>query len=411
MLMDRDILEKYARLAIKSGINVQKGQIVVINAPLECAEFARIAAETAYHEGAGDVVINWGDELFQKIRYMNAPDEVFDSFPEWRRMLFVDYAKAGAAFLSIYAEDPELMRDVIPDRLARANKAKNMALKEYYERTMSNMNSWAVISLPTVAWASRVFPGDPPQKAFNRLWEAIIKAVRLDADDPVASWKAHLKNLKKRLDFLNSRQFRFLKYRNSLGTDLTIELPKDHLWAGGADYTTEGVEFIANMPTEEVFTLPMRTGVNGTAVASLPLNYNGRLIRDFSLTFRDGRIVDFKAGEGYEALKNLIDTDDGSHYLGEVALVPEDSPIARSRILFLNTLFDENASCHLAIGRAYPTNLKDGTRMSQEELDEAGVNDSIVHEDFMIGTPDLDITGVLPNGEEIPVFRDGRYAF
>lgn len=409
--MERNILEKYARLAVKTGINVQPGQTVVINAPLECAEFARLAAETAYREGAGDVVINWQDELFQKIRYMNAPDDVFDRFPEWRKMLYEGYAREGAAFLSIYAEDPELMKDVPPDRLARADKAKNQALREYSERIMSNRNSWSVISLPTAAWAARVFPEDSPKAAFDRLSEAIARTVRLDAEDPVAAWKDHLESLKKRLDFLNRYQFRFLKYHNSLGTDLTIELPKDHLWTGGSDYTTEGVEFIANMPTEEVFTLPLKTGVNGTAVASMPLNYNGRLIKDFSLTFRNGRIIDFRAGEGYDSLKNLIETDEGSHYLGEVSLVPVDSPIAKSGILFLNTLFDENASCHLAIGRAYSTNLKNGTRMSQKELDEAGANDSIVHEDFMIGTPDLDITGILPSGEEIPVFRNGQFAF
>ncbi|HOK42566.1 MAG TPA: aminopeptidase [Thermoclostridium caenicola] len=409
--MNRSILEKYARLAIKTGINIQPGQIVVINAPLDCAEFARIAAETAYREGAGDVVINWYDELFQKIRYLNAPDQVFDSFPEWRRMLYVDHAREGAAFLSIYADDPELMREVSPERLARANKAKNTALKEYYERIMSNRNSWSIIALPTMSWASRVFPEDAPDKAIEKLWDAIIKAVRLDAADPVAVWKDHLKSLKQRLDFLNGHRFRFLKFHNSLGTDLTIELPKEHLWTGGADYTPEGVEFIANMPTEEVFTLPLRTGVNGTAVASMPLSYNGRLIKDFSLTFKEGRIVDFKAGEGYDSLKTLIETDEGSRYLGEVALVPADSPIAKSNILFLNTLFDENASCHLAIGRAYPTNLRNGIQMSQEELDEAGVNDSIVHEDFMIGTPDMDITGILPDGGEIPVFRNGRFAF
>lgn len=404
-------MEKYAFLAVKKGVNLQKGQVLVINAQVEYAPFVRIVAETAYREGAGDVEIVWDDELFRKIRYMNAPDEVFDSFPEWKKSLYLDYARKGAAFLSIYAEDPELMKEVAPDRLARTSKAKNTALKEYYDRIMSNRNSWSIVAFPTLSWASRVFPGDTPQEAFKKLSDAITKAVRLDMEDPMEAWNEHLQTIAGRVDFLNRQRFRYLRYRNPLGTDLTIELPKDHLWTGGADYTADGVVFVANMPTEEVFTLPKRDGVNGTAVASMPLSYNGQLIKDFSLTFRDGRIVDFKAREGYEALKNLIETDEGSHFLGEVALVPVDSPIAQSNILFLNTLFDENASCHLAIGQAYSTNLKNGTTMSQEELLEAGANDSLVHEDFMIGTPDLEITGVLENGDEIPVFRNGRFAF
>jgi len=410
-MMDRSIMEKYALLAVKAGINLQKGQTLVVNSPIECAPFARMIAEKAYREGAGDVVISWDDELFQKIRYMNAPDGIFDSFPDWKKAFYTDYARKGAAFLSIYSEDPELMKDVSPERIARASKAKNTALKEFYERIMSNRNSWSIVSFPTASWARRVFPADTPEKAYGKLSDAIVKAMRLDADDPLAAWKKHLKELADRLEFLNSHRFRYLRYHNSIGTDLTIELPEGHIWTGGSEFTEDGTEFIPNMPTEEVFTLPKRDGVNGTAVASMPLSYNGQLIKDFSIKLRDGKIVDFTAREGYEALKNLIETDEGSRYLGEVSLVPCDSPIAMSGILFLNTLFDENASCHLAIGRAYSTNLRNGTQMSRKELDEAGVNDSIVHEDFMIGTSDLDITGILESGEEIPVFRNGRFAF
>lgn len=410
-VMDRIVLEKYARLVVKVGINIQKDQTLVISAPIECAEFVRVTAEIAYKEGAGDVVLNWKDELFQKIRYLNAPEKVFEEIPEWQKEFYNSYALNGAAFLSVYAEDPELMKDVDPARIAKANKTRNIALKEYYDRTMTNRIVWSVVSIPTVSWATKVFPGISPNEAVDKLWDAILKAVRVDTGDPVEAWKTHQDNLSRSLDFLNTNRFRFMKYHNAIGTNLTIELPENHLWTGGSDYTPEGRVFIANMPTEEVYTLPMKTGVNGTVFSSMPFNYNGRLIKDFSIEFQDGRIVGYKAGEGYDALKSLIETDEGSHYLGEVALVPVDSPISSAGIMFYNTLFDENASCHLAIGRAYPTNLKNGENMSPEELSAAGVNYSAIHEDFMIGTPDLEITGITFSGEEIPIFRSGKFAY
>lgn len=409
--MDKTLLEKYARLVIKIGIHVKKGQTVVISSPIECAEFARTAAEIAWQEGARDVVIHWKDELFQKIRYTYASKDVFTEFPDWQRDFYNYYADRDAAFISIYAEDPELLKDVDPEKLSTASKARNTALKHYMDRIMGNRNTWSVVSIPTVSWAVKVFPYATPEEAVDKLWEAILKTVRVDAEDPVAAWKAHQSTLNRSLDFLNSNHFQYLKYKNALGTDLTIELPEKHIWSGGSDRTPDGHEFIANMPTEEVFTLPKKTGVNGRVVASMPLHYNGRLIRDFSFTFKDGRIVDYTAGENYDVLKSLIETDEGSHYLGEVALVPVDSPISVSRILFYNTLFDENASCHLAIGRAYPTCLQGGDSMSPQELEAAGLNESINHEDFMIGTEDLEITGITKTGEEIPVFQKGRFAY
>jgi aminopeptidase len=227
----------------------------------------------------------------------------------------------------------------------------------------------------------------------------------------VAAWEDHKARLKTSMDFLNARNFKYLHYKNSIGTDLMIELPENHIWLGGSDFTPEGHEFIANMPTEEVFTLPKKDGVNGTVVSSMPLNFNGNLIENFSFTFKDGRIVDFKAEKGSEVLKSIIDNDEGAHYLGEVALVPYDSPISQLGILFYNTLFDENASCHLAIGNAYPVCLKNGENMKEDELKNAGSNVSIAHVDFMIGTRDLSITGVTSSGEEIPVFINGNFAF
>ena len=410
MDMENAIIEKYARLLVKTGVNIRKDQVLVITSPVECATFARMIARIAYMEGAGDVVLNWKDEQLSKIRYLYAPEEVFDKFPDWHKEFYLSYARQGAAFMNIFASDPEVMMGVDPKRIAKDAKTRSTAIKEYSERIMSNKNSWCVASIPTKPWAVKVFPGLSEDEAVDKLWQTIFMTVRVDTEDAVAAWNQHKAMLSGRMEFLNTNAFKYLIYKNSRGTDLKIELPENHFWSGGSDHTPEGQEFVANMPTEEVFTLPEKTGVNGTVVSSKPLNYNGTLIEDFSFTFKEGRIVDFTAKRGYEDLKSLIETDEGSHYLGEVALVPYDSPISRSNILFYNTLFDENASCHLAIGKAYPC-IKGAEKMSAKELEELGVNDSLMHEDFMIGTEDLEIIVVKASGEEIPVFRNGNFAF
>lgn len=408
--MDNSAINKYAKLIVKTGLNIHRDQILVINSPIECAAFTRRIVQIAYDEGARDVVINWNDELNSKIRYLSAPEAVFDEFPDWQKEFYLSYVRKGAAFLRIAANDPELMKEVNPDRIARASKAGNIALKEYRERLMSCKNVWCVASIPTSSWARKVFPKLSEEQAMDKLWEAILKAVRVDLEDPVAAWEEHKVKLKRSSDFLNTNEFKYLRYKNKLGTDLIVELPEKHFWLGGSDRTPEGQEFLPNMPTEEVFTLPKKTGVNGVVKSSMPLNYNGNLVEELSITFKEGRIVDFTAKKGYDALKSLIDTDEGSHYLGEVALVPYNSPISNSKILFFNTLFDENASCHLAIGKAYPL-IKNADKMNPEELEQLGVNDSLVHEDFMIGTEDLEIVGITSSGKEIPVFICGNFLF
>ncbi len=409
--MDNKVLEKYAQLVVKTGVNIQPNQTLVITSPLECAPFARVIAEVAYQAGAREVVMNWKDELSSKIKFLHAPDEIFDEFPEWQKEFYLSYVKRGAAFVSIAASDPELLKDVNQDRVVRVQKASNTALKEYREHIMSNKNAWSIVSIPTLAWAKRVFPEVSGEEAIEKLWTAILKAVRVDTADPVAAWQEHSRALKQSMNYLNSHKFKMLHYKNSLGTDMKVELPDGHIWLGGPEHTTGGVEFVANMPTEEVFSMPKKTGVNGTVVSAKPLNYNGTIIDKFSLTFKDGRIVDCKAEQGYEVLKKLVETDEGSHYLGEVALVPNNSPISNSNILFYNTLFDENASCHFAIGKAYPICIENGVNMDKDQLEKAGVNDSIVHVDFMIGTADLEITGITATGETIPVFKNGNFTF
>lgn len=408
--MDKNKLQKYAELLVKKGINIQKGQILVLRSPIECAEFARLVQLEAYKAGAREVVVNWSDEQSAKLKFLYAHDEVFDEYPDWAKEFYNGYARKDAAFLSIYAEDPELMKDVDPSRMIRSQKAASTAIKEYRDRLMSNRNVWCIASIPTVAWARKVFSNaNSDEEAVELLWDAIFKAIRVDQDDPVSAWEEHLTNLKKRMKFLNDHNFKYLRVKNSLGTDLEIELPEGHIWLGGSEYTPNGIEFIANMPTEEVFTLPKKTGVNGIVYASKPLNFNGKLIDEFYLKLENGKIVDFDAKVGLDTLKELINTDEGSHYLGEVALVSYNSPISLSGILFYNTLFDENASCHLAIGRAYPSCIKNGENMSDEELEQHGVNNSIVHEDFMFGTPDLEIIGVTRDGKEVKVFEKGNF--
>ena len=406
------LLDQYARLVVRTGINLQQDQQLVINSPIECADFARRIAREAYAAGAHDVTISWNDEKFSHMRYQMAKPQVFTEFPEWRRLLYMDNAEQGAAFVSILAADPEIFKDIDPGRLTTASQAAGAALLEYRQRTMSNKNAWCVVSIPTKSWARRVFPGEPEEMAVEKLWQQIFRTVRIAPDtDAVELWQEHTAFLQRAYEFMNGQDFQFLHYTNNLGTDLTIERPEGHVWAGGAEYTKGGVRFVANMPTEEIFTLPKRDGVNGTVVATKPLNYNGNLIEGFRIIFKDGRAVAYTAEKGEALLQEMISTDEGAAYLGEVALVPYDSPISQSGVLFYNTLFDENASCHLAFGKAYPSCLQGGGDMQSVELLQHGVNDSLIHEDFMVGSKDLSIVGTTRDGREVTVFQNGNFAF
>lgn len=402
-------LDNYAALIVNAGVNIQQGQLLVIQTPIECADFARRIAHKAYEAGAKDVVMSWRDELFTKMRYLEAPEEVFGEFASWQKEYYQYYTDRGAAFISVAANDPELLKSVDPNRVAMVQKTSSTNLAEHREKLMSNENAWCVASVPTKAWAMKVFPEKSAEEAIEALWMAILGAVRADQDDPTQAWDEHKKALKARMAFLNQCNFRRLRYRNRLGTDLVIGLPQGHIWLGGAEKTKGGVEFIANIPTEEVFTLPHKNEVDGVVHSSKPLNYQGNLIDQFTLTFKEGKVIDCSAAIGEAVLKNLVATDEGSARLGEVALVPFDSPISNSNILFYNTLFDENASCHLAFGKAYPVCVQGGEEMDKAQLDRMGVNDSLIHVDFMIGTADLAIDGQRADGEWIPVFRDGNF--
>jgi len=402
-------LNEYAKLCVKVGINIQPGQPLVVHAPIEGVEFVRLIAKNAYEAGASEVYVNWNDEVITRLKYEYAPMEVFENFPKWYADGLEDYAKKGAGFLSISAQDPELLKGIDPKKIAANNKSSSIALKEFRNYTMNDKNTWCVVSIPTKSWAKRVFPNLSEDEAVERLWKAIFDATRMNTEDPIKAWQDHMENLKKKVDYLNSLELKSLHYTSANGTDLVVELPEGHIWAGGGAVDQNGVEFAPNMPTEEVFTMPLKTGVNGVVYSSKPLNYGGKLIDEFKLTFKDGRVVDFDAKVGKDTLADLLNIDEGAKYLGEVALVPFDSPISQSNIIFLNTLFDENASCHFALGKAYPTNIKGGEKMTEEELEAHGVNNSLTHVDFMIGTEDMSIIGETKSGEKIQIFKNGNW--
>lgn len=403
-------LEKYAELAVKVGVNIQKGQSLVVNATLEAAELVRLIVKKAYETGALNVIVNWNDDFVSRTKYDLAPDEAFLEYPVWRAKEMEDLAEKGAAFMSVISSSPDLLKGVNPERIANFQKAAGKALSQYRKAIQSDKVSWTVIAAASQDWAAKVFPDEPSDNQVNKLWEAIFKAVRVDTENPVEAWKKHDETLHEKVHYLNGKRYKELHY-TAPGTDLTIELPEKHLWVGAGSVNESGHEFMANMPTEEVFTVPLRIGVNGTVASTKPLSYGGNIIDRFSITFENGKIVGVKAEEGEEILKRLVETDEGSHYLGEVALVPYNSPISQSSVLFFNTLFDENASNHLAIGSAYAFCIEGGKKMSSEELAQHGLNESITHVDFMIGSADMDIDGVTVDGKTEPIFRAGNWAF
>ncbi|UFT99005.1 aminopeptidase [Radiobacillus kanasensis] len=405
----QELLEKYAKLAIRTGVNLQDGQGLIINAPVEAAEFVRLVAKEAYAVGAKNVHLEWNDENLTYLKMKHAPMEVIENFPKWRSDALVEMVKDGYGLLTIFGQNPDLLKGIDSARIAASNKAAGMALSEYRDYIMNDKICWSIVGYPTGAWAQKVFQDLPEEEAVEKLWENIFSISRVDLEDPIQAWKEHNLTLAKARKYLNEKQYTKLIYKAE-GTDLTIELPEGHIWHGGSTKSVDGVEFNPNMPTEEVFTMPHKYGVHGTVSSTKPLNYGGNLIENFKLTFKDGVVVEYSAEQGEETLKTLLESDEGAKRLGEVALVPNESPISQSNIIFFNTLFDENASCHLALGKAYPTNIENGPSFSKEEMDKHGVNDSIVHEDFMMGSASLDIDGVTKDGKTEAIFREGTWA-
>lgn len=406
--MFEEKLKKYARLVVEVGVNVQKDQIVIIRTPIECAYFAREMTKCAYEVGAKRVYVEFNDEQIGKMTYEYASEETLSQYPAWEVAKYEDYVKQNAAFISISASNPDLLKDIPASKITAAQKAAGKALANYRKAISNSEVCWCVVSIPTESWSKKVFPNC--EDAQEKLWEKIFTATRMDETDPVTAWKQHTDYLADKCNYLNSKKIKTLHY-TAPGTDLYVELPEGHKWEGGGEYSTKGTYFVANMPTEEVFTMPHKYGVNGTLAATKPLVYGGNLIDDFSFEFKDGKIVSFKAGKGETILGELIGTDEGTSYLGEVAIVPHSSPVSKTETLFYNTLFDENASCHFAIGCCYPTNIEGGVKMTDEELEAHGANTSMAHEDFMVGSSKLCIEATTCSGETFYVLKDGEWAF
>ena len=409
-------LQTYGELAVRVGLNLQAGQRLLIIGPLanggaslEAAPLIRHIAASAYQAGACLVETLWGDEALQLIRFRHAPRDSFGEFSAWLPKALVEHVEAGHAVLSVHANNPDLLKDQPSDLVGVVDQATSRHVRPFREQVSRNQTNWAVVAAAGAEWAARVFPQLPREQQVARLWDTIGHLCRLDQPDPISAWRAHLGTLTARGEYLNRKRYTALKYTGP-GTDLTIGLPAGHVWVSGQSVSRSGITFTANLPTEEVFTIAHKDHVDGIVRASKPLSYGGTLIEGFSLRFAEGRVVDLTAERGESVLRQLIDTDDGAGRLGEVALVPHTSPISQSGLLFYNTLFDENAASHVALGSAYKFTLCGSDTMGNEEFERAGGNRSAVHVDFMIGSAELDIDGVLNDGTAEPLMRCGEWA-
>ncbi|MGX6630425.1 aminopeptidase [Staphylococcus aureus] len=408
----KEKLQQYAELLVKVGMNVQPKQPVFIRSSVETLELTHLIVEEAYHCGASDVRVVYSDPTLKRLKFENESVEHFanheiKSYDVEARM---DYVKRGAANLALISEDPDLMDGIDSQKLQAFQQQNARAFKGYMESVQKNQFPWVVAAFPSKAWAKRVYPELSVEEAYIKFIDEVFDIVRIDGNDPVGNWRQHIANLSVYAQKLQQKKYHALHYVSE-GTDLTVGLAKNHIWEDATSYVNGKKQaFIANIPTEEVFTAPDRNRVDGYVTNKLPLSYNGTIIDQFKLMFKDGEIIDFSAEKGEAVLKDLINTDEGSRRLGEVALVPDDSPISNRNTIFYNTLFDENAACHLAIGSAYAFNIQGGTEMTVEEKIASGLNDSNVHVDFMIGSSDLTIYGIFEDGSKELVFENGNWA-
>jgi aminopeptidase len=402
-------LERLAEAAVKVGLRLEPGQDLFMTAPVAALPLARRIAVEAYKAGAGLITPILSDEEITLARFAFAPDASFDKAPGW---LYEGVAKAfgaNTARLAIVGEDPMLLGSQDPAKVARANKANSIAYRPALEKISGFDINWNIVAYPTLSWAKRVFPGDEDDLAVGKLAEAIFAASRVDEPDPIAAWDAHNSALRRRTEQLNGKKFQALHYSGP-GTDLTIGLADGHEWEGGAATAKNGIACNPNIPTEEVFTTPHARRVDGHVVSTKPLSYQGSLIDGIAVRFEAGRIVEAKAARGGEVLMKVLDADEGARRLGEVALVPHSSPISKSGLVFFNTLFDENAACHIAIGQCYSECFVGGAKLTPEEIAARGGNKSMIHIDWMIGSDKIDIDGLDANGNRTPIFRSGEWA-
>lgn len=405
-------LRKLAELAVKVGVNAQEDQIVVVRTPVQAYDFVQMIAEEAYKVGAKKVVPIWGHDELSKLGYENQSIETLKEVPDYIKNQYQYFVDQGACFISVSSPNPGLFKDVDAQKLQASQIASSQALSFFRGHMMGNKAQWTIVATANEAWAKQVFPEMDTEKAVEALWELIFDASHIDESrDIKAVWDEHNAALAAHDKWLNQQNFKSLKFKNGLGTDLEVGLVPEHIWVGGGETATTGVYFNPNIPTEENFTMPDKLRVNGKVVASKPLSYQGKIVKDFYFVFKDGKVIDFDAKEGKDVIENLLNTDEGSRYTGEIALVEHDSPISQMNRILFSTLFDENASCHMALGRAYPMNIKGGLTSSVEALVKRGYNDSMSHVDFMFGTRDLSITGITYDGQEIEFYKNGAYVY
>lgn len=406
----KENLAKYAKLLVSTGINVQPGHTVSLTISVDQAELARLIVKEAYAKGAVEVLVNWQDDVILRERYLNVPIERLETISEQRIAEMNYILEHKASRLVVLSDDPGALDGIDPEKLSRATRAASIALNPMRQATQANKISWTLGAAAGLEWAKKVFPdATSDEEAVDLLWDQIFKTCRVYADDPVAAWKEHEERLVAKAALLNKEQFVKLHY-TAPGTDLTLGMPQNHLWEAAGSINAQGEHFIANMPTEEVFTAPDYRVADGYVTSTKPLSYNGNIIEGIKVTFKDGEIVDITAEKGDEVMKKLVFDNAGACGLGEVALVPDQSPISQSGVTFFNTLFDENASNHLAIGSAYAFSIEGGVDMTNDELKAAGLNRSDVHVDFMIGSNKMNIDGIREDGTVVPIFRNGEWA-
>jgi aminopeptidase len=404
-------LKKYAELAVRAGVNLQNNQLLIIHSDIQNATFARLIQTAAYEAGASNVFIDWTDEQSTKEFYLNAADSAIDHFPDWQAARFKEWDDAGAAYIHIISENLDVLKEVSTERISRFQKISRTKLRDYYEKIRSHEVRWCLLAVPHVVWATKVFPKLSKEEALQSLWKLILQGSRSDGKNPTKDWENHNRAFESRKKILNESQFEALHFTNSRGTNLLVGLPKNHLYIGGGVIDKNGIPFFPNIPTEEIFTAPHKNKVNGKLVGTKPLIYGGSVIDDFYLTFKDGRITDYYAAKGQEVLQNLIETDEGSHYLGEIALVSNKSPLSQADTHFYNTLFDENTACHIGIGNASPSNIQNGSDQSEEELKAAGLNTSLLLVNVTFGTEEMKVVGIKEGGTEVLLMKDGDFQF
>lgn len=408
--MKKTILRKYAKLIARVGVKIRKGQDVVIQAELDQPEFVEMLTDECYKAGARKVTVEWSHQPLQKYHVRHRSLKTLSTLDDWEVAKLEHYADTLPCRIYLISEDPDGLCGINQEKNAKALRARYKVIKPIRDK-MENKYQWCIAAVPGVKWAKKVFPGERASRAVELLWEAILKTSRVD-EDPEEAWRKHNEDLARRCEYLNSLGIESLEYKSSNGTDFKVGMIPDALFCGGGEYALgSGNYFNPNIPSEEVFTTPKRGEAEGIVYSTKPLSYRGELIEDFSIRFEGGRAVEVKAKRGEELLKQMISMDEGAAYLGECALVPYDSPIRNSGILFYNTLFDENAACHLALGMGFSNCLKDYEKYTLDECRAKGINDSQIHEDFMIGSEDLSITAHTRDGRDVPIFRDGNWAF